>query len=621
MPRDTAAGEWPHHGGDAGHGHYSPLDQIEPGNVTKLEEAWRWDSIDNELILSDEPAWRRSKFYVTPLMVGGRLYLSTAMSRAVALDARTGEQLWAYDPGYWERKGRRPIGNLHRGLTYWTDGQKERLYYGTQDAFLVALDARTGELVPEFGDGGRVDLTRGLRREVDRRRYQITSVVVIVDDVLVTSASIPDGVSTLESPPGDVRGFDIHTGKQLWTFNTVPQPGEEGFDTWENDSWKYTGAVNAWSNLSADPDLGLVYVPLGCATNNFYGGARPGDNLFSGTLVALEAATGRRVWHQQMIRHDIWDYDVPAAPNLIDIDVDGRRVEAVVQVMKNAFAYTYDRRNGEPVWPFEERAVPPSRVPGEKAAATQPFPTRPPAFDLQGMTLDDVIDFTPELRAEALEILKPYKLGGLYEPPSPEGTIQVPGYGGGGNWGGAAFDPETQRLFVPSMTLPIRVAMGAPSDRARTEFEQAVRMGVILRGPQGLPLTKPPYGRVTAIDMSSGEQVWQVPNGSGPRDHPALADLELPPLGWAGIVGLLVTGDLVFVPGRGSMVSRGDSQSPYLYVRHKRTGELLHELPLPAEGRAPPMTYELDGRQFVAQAVGMPEEPESLVVWALPKGD
>jgi quinoprotein glucose dehydrogenase len=610
--------DWSVYGGNKANTKYSPLNQINPNNLDKLKVAWSWDSVDNELKMSGDAQLRRSKFEVTPLVIDGVMYLTTSYSRIVALDPLNGETKWLYDPKHYEPKTSRGIGYLHRGPAYWTDGKEKRLFYGTMQAHLTSIDAETGIPDAAFGDNGSIDLTVvGLDRPAPRRVYSNTSPPLIVGDLLITGCWISDGATMTSMPRGDVRAFDVRTGDLLWTFHTIPQPGEFGNDTWEGDSWKYTGNTNAWSVLSADEELGYIYLPIGASTHNWYGGHRLGDNLYSGSIVCLEAKTGKRVWHYQMIHHDIWDYDVPAAPVLFDLTIDGKPRKAVAQIMKTGFCFVFDRVTGEPIWPIEDKPVPASHVEGERAAKTQPHPTKPPAFEPQGFSEENFIDYTPELFEEAKKMLAKYEIGPLFTPPSEKGTISNPGYGGGANWGGAAFDPDTGMLYIPSMTFPISIALGK-GDPNRTNFDWIFTGETNLVGPQGLPLYKGPYGRLTAIDLTTGEQAWMVPNGSGPRDHAALKDLDLPPLGARGVKGILLTKGLIFIGGQGHMAdATKDQEQPMLYVRDKTTGYLLREIPVPNNITASPMTYQINGTQYVTVATGVHGEPESLVTFAL----
>ena len=629
--------EWPSYGGDTGSTKYSPLGQINRANLADLRIVWQWESVDgrfdvdrlredypNLQVPNDISAVRISNLKATPLMVGGVLYISTPLSQIAAVEATTGETLWVNDPrSYASGIPIMMLGFSNRGLAYWTDGEQERLIMGTGDAYLVAVDARSGDPVLAFGDEGRVDLMDGIpraRRSPPPMNYSITSAPVVCGDVVIVGSAISDQPRLREAPPGHVRGFDARTGELLWTFHTIPQPGEFGHETWEDGSWRYTGNTNVWTLMSADEELGYVYLPVGNATNDHYGGHRPGNALFANSLVALECSTGRRVWHYQLVHHDLWDYDPPAAPNLIDITVDGRAIKAVAQVTKHAFTFVFDRETGEPVWPIEERPVAQGDVPGEWYSPTQPFPTKPPPFDRQDATIDNLIDFTPELRAEAIEILGQYRSGPLFTPPSlidegPNGTlgtIALPGYTGGANWSGAAVDPETGILYVSSATQPIipRLVEPGPEQSTLRYWRGPMRAPP---GPDGLPLFKGPYGRITAIDLNEGEIVWQEANGPGPasiRDHPQLEGLELPGLG-GGRDLLLVTETLLF-----SGQQRPDAEGSYvLTARDKATGEVLAEVALPGRAIGVPMSYMVEGTQYIALTVqGSPPRLVALAV-------
>ena len=440
--RVAPSGEWWHYGGDAGSSRYSALNQIDLTNVTQLEVAWRWPSPDNAIVKAN-PLSRPGGFEDTPLVVNGVMYTVTSLGIFAALDPATGRTIWRYDPETW-KLGRPPnLGFTHRGVAYWTDGKVERIISGLHDAHLISLDTKTGKPDPTFGVNGLVDVMPGLKHATRMANYAINSAPVIVNDVIIHGANIADGPPNKEAPRGDVHGYDVRTGKRLWTFNAIPQSGEFGHDTWDEGSAEYTGGTNVWSLMSVDEDLGYVYLPFGTPTNDFYGGHRPGNNLFAESLVCLDARTGRRVWHFQTVHHGLWDYDLASAPALVDITVNKRRIKAVAQASKQGFLYVFDRATGEPVWPIVERPVLQSTAPRERTSPTQPFPTRPPAFERQGLSDDDVIDFTPELRAQALEVLRAYDRGPLFTPPSERGAVLLPGHGGGANYGGTAFDPET----------------------------------------------------------------------------------------------------------------------------------------------------------------------------------
>lgn len=598
-------GDWPHYGGDLGSTKYSGLDDIDASNVGRVGFAWEWNSPDNRVIAEND-GLVAATFKATPIAVDGVLYIRTNLSQVAAIDGATGRQIWVFDPESY-RSGRPPnFGFNSRGVAYWSDDEDDRrIFLGTGDAHLWAIDARTGRPVESFGEGGRIDLTQGLRRPVRRAEYASLSPPLVIGDVVVMGSAISDGPRYREAPPGDVRGFDARTGEQIWTFHTVPQPGEFGNETWEDGSWEVTGATNAWTMLSGDEELGLVYVPTGTPTNDWYGGHRPGDNLFAESLVALEAETGRRVWHFQFVHHGVWDYDLPAAPNLVDLEIDGRDIPGVVQVTKQGFAFVFDRRTGEPVWPIEERPVPASGVPGERLSPTQPFPTRPPAFDRQGVRTEDLIDFTPALRAEAERILSEVDHGDLYHPPSERGTLNLPGWLGGADWEGAAIDPEARILYVPSRTMPIRVQLVRP-DSTRSDFRYARGGAQSLPGPQGLPLFKPPYARLTAIDLDVGEILWQVPVGDGPRQRLIEMGVADPgPLGGGAFTGPLLTETLLFIGHTGARDGADDAASGAFLVYDKETGERLATIELPSGPTGTPMTYQgTDGEQYIAVAYG-----------------
>jgi quinoprotein glucose dehydrogenase len=621
-------GEWPTHGGTNANARYSSLDQITRDNVAGLRIAWRWTSPDDEL-MARQPGIRTWLNQATPLMVGGVLYVSTSVSQVAAIDAISGRTLWVHDPRIWIHGTPANFGYVHRGVAYWTDGHDARILIGTGNAFLIALDARTGQPVTSFGVDGRVDLTQGLGRPVDRKWYTVTSPPLVVGDLVVVGSSIQGWPMRPDMPPGHVRAFDVRTGAPRWIFHSIPQSGELGNDTWAGESWRIVGGVNVWTLMSADEDLGYIYLPFSPAANDYYGGERHGDNLFADSLVCLEAATGRRVWHFQLVRHGLWDYDIPAAPNLVDLAIGGRRVRAVAQVTKQGFVYVFDRVTGRPLWPIEERPVPQSTVAGEATAPRQPFPTRSAPFERQGAGPSDVIDFTPELREQALAILSGYDHGPLFTPPSERGTVLLPGVGGGASWTGAAFDPETGRLFVPSITAPNVVTLSAPP--AGPLKDRYVGRLQALRGPQGLPLFKPPFGRLTAIDLSSGEHLWMVPIGEGPRHHPLLEPLQLGRLGWDRRSFPLVTRTLLFIAQMGPAgraqpaqdrpwvpIPRAVNDDPALQVFDKASGELITKIALPENATGALMTYLAEGRQYIVVPIGGGDIPAELIALSLP---
>ncbi|MEX2015444.1 MAG: class A beta-lactamase [Candidatus Hydrogenedentales bacterium] len=619
-------GDWPEYGADKGHTKYSTLNQITLENVADLELAWRWTPPDEALIESDKLPL--GAFKGTPIEVDGVLYLSTRASQICAVDAATGETKWVYDPESWKTGRPTNSGFQHRGVTYWKDGDDARIYIATGDRRLVAVDAETGTPVAAFGDNGVVALTDGFDDDDDLRHVGHNAPVTICRDTIVVGSIIFDGPTQKEMPPGNVRGYDVRTGAFKWVFRTIPDEGQFGNETWKAESWRYSGNTNAWSMIAADDELGYVYVPLGTPTNDWYGGHRLGDNLFAESLLCLDAQTGERVWHFQMVHHGLWDYDLPAAPVLCDIDVDGKPMRAVAQVSKQGFTYVFDRVTGEPIWPIEERPVPQSDVPGEQTAPTQPFPTKPPAFERQGLTVDDLIDFTPELRAKAEEIVGRFHFGPIFTPPVVSerdrvGTIQMPGAGGGANWWGASFDPQTGRLFVPSNTMPSVTGLRAP-DKARSNFDFVHNGNFMLPTVDGLPVVKPPWGRITAIDLNEGDIAWQVANAPGPKDKPALAGVEnLPDLGWntahyVSSGGICSSKTLVFVSQVPRDAGQVVEQETKLRAFDPATGERVWEFHLEQAPHGAPMTYLAGGRQFLCVATGGNGEPAELIALALP---
>jgi len=618
--RAAPDGEWRHYSGDTYGTKYSPLDQINKDNVPELRVAWRWPFADRAL-QSSNPLLRTTRTEETPLMVNGVVYMSTGLGLIAALDPATGETRWVYDPQGYKAGKHTQASFVRRGLAYWTDGAAERVFIGTEDAYMVSVDARTGQPDLRFGERGRVDLTVGIRDAVRATNFTARRPLV-AGNVVLAGSSIQDQVLRKEEPPGYVHGFDVRTGKRLWTFHTVPRPGEAGYDTWLDNSAEYTGSTNVWGGGVYDPELDYIYLATSTPTNNYYGGHRPGNNLFAESIVCLEGKTGKRVWHFQAVHHGIWDYDFPTHPILGDITVNGRRIKAVVQISKQAFTYAFDRKTGEPVWPIEERAVPASTVPGERASPTQPYPTKPPPFDLQGATEANLIDFTPELRAQALERLKALDHGALFTPiSSAKSSVIVPGVAGGANWGGAGFDPETGILYVPSRMSP-SVLQLLPVDPKDGNMRY-------VRGPiggghdtlDGLSIFKPPYTRVTALDLNRGEQQWMVPLGNGPRSHPLLKDLNLPPLGDENDngVSVLVTKTLLFVTARPAATKwrDPDASRKLLYVFDKQSGTLVRAVEMDGLAAAAPMTYLHRGKQYILTAVGTGPTSE-LVALSLP---
>lgn len=593
--------EWPYYGGDQGGMKYSPLDQINRQTVDRLRPAWRWATGEEP---KPELKVAPGAFENTPLMIDDTVFLSTPYNRVVALDAESGRELWAYDPrAYDDGPVSSGQGFVHRGVAAWRDGDKLRIFLNSR-YHLICLDARTGQPVESFGTHGVVDLGDHLLWAINKKHYANTSPVVVYRNLVIVGSGVGDRLMYRQDPPGDVRAYDARSGALVWTFHTIPQKGEYGNDTWANDAETYTGHVNVWAPMSLDEARGLLYLPVSTPSNDYYGGRRLGNNLFADSLVCLDASTGRRKWHYQLVHHGLWDYDPPAAPILATIRVDGRKTDAVVQLTKQGFAYVFDRVTGKPVWPIEERPVPQSDVPGERTSATQPFPTKPPAFTPQGVTLDDAFDLSPALKAEAQAEMKKYRMGPLFTPPSMEGTITRPSVWGGADWGGGAFDPETGLLYVKSVALG-GVARMQRFDRANAGARAAeVDAEYVNRGAAAgfrngtIPFFKPPYAHLTAIDLNRGTIAWQVPFG----DFPALRELltrlgvNAPEhLGAQGPPGAIVTkGGLIFIGG-------GDRA---LHAIDKATGRDLWSSPLD-ETTGTPMTYQTkSGRQFVLVATG-----------------
>ncbi len=625
LPKEKS--EWHNYAGDKGSSKYSPLTQINVENFKNLKVAWRWKSPD-DAILKANPTLQTWLWECTPLMADGILYASTSLSQVAALDAATGKTLWVYDPETWKAATPPPNhGFVHRGVAYWAKGSDRRILYGTGDGYLICLDARTGKPVPSFGKNGRVDLTEGLGRKVERNLYGVSSPPVICRDVVVVGSSVLDFPLEKAMPPGNVRGFDVRTGEVRWNFASVASAGQFGSETWEGKSGKVTGGANVWTMMSADEKLGYVYLPFGTPANDFYGGNRLGNGLFGDSLVCVEARTGKRVWHFQMVHHGLWDYDLPAAPNLIDITVNGKRIKAVAQVSKQGFCYVLDRVTGKPIFPIEERPVPASSVSGERASLTQPFPTKPAPFDRQGVTENDIVDFTPELHTQALKVLAKYNYGGLFTPPTPaKPTILSPGVAGGANWAGAACDPETGRLYVPSITLPFAVYM-VKSPLPHTEY---IAVSVPVESVQGVPLFKPPYGRLTAIDLNTGDHKWQVPMGDLTPDDPIKKRFNLPQVGRPARGHILLTKTLL-IGGQEGNTQRGSaspkgyalvadfiSYDPKLCAYDKETGKVVGEITLPRNVTGAPMTYFVNGKQYLVVTTGGANLPAEIIALALP---
>jgi quinoprotein glucose dehydrogenase len=624
--QESAFSEWRHAGGNHYSEKYAPLDQIDAGNFNQLEIAWRWQSIDSRL--PADLAFPTGDYRAVPLVVDGVLYTNTNHGQVVALNPATGAEIWSFDPESY-RFGRPNFSPLMtRGIEYWTDGDVERIFIATMGKQLVSIDIGTGRPDPNFGDNGFVDL----RSDFGRLEFEMNNIThgappIAVGSSVIVGSKIFDYTLFNRSPPGHVRAYDAYTGEFKWRFNTIPQAGEPFTETWENDSWRQAGNTNVWSFMSADEEAGIVYLPVSTPTNDYWGGARLGENLFAESLVALNADTGARIWHFQTVHHGLWDYDIASAPNLVDIVVDGRPVKAVAQVSKTGFTYVFDRLSGEPVWPIEERPVPQSNVPGERTHPTQPHPTWPLPFERQGMSEDDLIDFTPEIAAAARELAEQYVLGPIFTPPIVEGTdgkeatIFLPGAGGGANFPGANIDPETNVLYIPSHTRPYAMSL-VPPDDPTSDWPYVIRVQRNI-GPLGLPLVKPPYRRITAIDLDTGEHVWQVPFGRGPASHPALAHLDLPDLGSvftdvSAEGGILITKTLLI-----SYLAQKDEVAPeaagsILVALDKHTGEKVGAVMVDQRLHGPVMSYLHEGRQYIAVAGGRFDNAE-MIAFALPE--
>jgi quinoprotein glucose dehydrogenase len=613
-------GEWRTYGGSEGSPRYSPLDQINADTVKTLQVAWSW-KFDN----FGASAQEINTTETTPIMVNGVLYFTAGQRRnVVAAKADTGETLWVWRNDEGERFDKAPR-KIHRGVAYWTDGRgDERILMSTPGFQLVALDAKTGQPVEKFGFKGMVDMFEALDNDLKIDpvgKIGNSSPPVIVGDTVIIGPALLVGTRVNKSNVrGDVLAFDVKTGKKLWAFHTVPRKGEFGYDSWENGSADYTGNIGVWGPMSADSQLGLVYIATEAPTNDVYGGHRHGSNLFSDSLVALNAKTGKRVWHQQLIHHDVWDYDMPAHPILIDVNVSGRPVKAVVQWGKHGIVFAFDRTNGQPLWGMEERPVPASDVPGEKLSPTQPFPIKPVPYERLGLTEDSLIDYTPALRAEALKALEGYKWGSPFQPPSVvsptnKGTLILPGYGGGGNWQSGAADPETGFVYIPSITSVSTI--GLNKNDAESGLDSDYRMG----GPgptmaSRLPIVKPPYGRITAYNMNTGDIAWMIPNGDTPpniKNNPALAGMNIPKTGSPSVAMLLATKTLL-------IAGEGSGGQPVLHAYDKATGAEIWQATLPGPTVSLPMTYMANNRQFIVVGVrGAQGSAAQLIAFAIPR--
>jgi len=643
--------EWPTYGADLGNTRYAPLDQINAGNFSKLEVAWRMKT-DN---LGPRPEYQ---FEATPLMVGGRIYTVAGTRRAVvSADAATGEMLWIHSENEGRRGAVAPRQLSGRGLAYWSDGREQRILYVTPGYRLVALDAKTGNRVAAFGKDGIVDLKEDDDQFIDPLSGEIglhAAPVVAKDVVIVGAAHKSGGVPTSRTNvKGYVRGFDVRTGKRLWIFHTIPMQGEFGYDTWEKESAVYTGNTGVWAQISVDPELETVYLPVEMPTGDYFGANRPGNGLFGESIVAVDLHTGKRKWHYQLVHHGIWDNDIPCPPILADIVVNGRAIKAIAQPTKQAILYVFDRVTGRPIWPIEERPVPKGEVPGEWYSPTQPFPLdargRLFAYDRQGFVEDDLIDFTPELRAEAKQLVSRYRIGPWFTPPvvskveGPLATLALGAAGGGTNWPGGSYDPETHILFVSSTKTLSQLGL-VPSDPAKTDMQYVqgnAAFGVRSTGgagsnalaaegreggadtggglsPHGLPIMKPPYGQLSAIDLNKGEIIWHVAHGETPENitnNPALKGVTIPRTGRPGTVGQLVTKTLLISGEPGFGPTPSGQRGAMLRAYDKTTGKELGALYMPAPQTGGPMSYMLDGKQYIVVSIGGGSFPAELIAF------
>jgi glucose dehydrogenase len=686
----TRNGDWTHYTADMRGTKYSPLDQINGGNFNQLEVAWRFKT-DN---LGTRPEF---KLEGTPLAIRGTLYTTAGTRRSViALDGKTGELIWSHSYREGNRAAIAPRQLSGRGVAYWTDGRNdERVLYVTTGYRLIALNAKNGSMVQSFGEGGVVDLKKGAvfgkgqQIELETGEIGLHSTPTIVKDVVLVGSSFKEGMTvvTHNNTKGLVRAFDVRTGKLLWTFNTIPRPGEFGNDTWENESWATNGNTGVWSQITVDEEAGLVYLPVEDPTSDYYGGHRPGNNLFGDSIVCVDLKTGQRKWHFQMVHHPIWDYDASSAPILLDANVNGRLIKAVAVPSKQSFLYVFDRITGQPIWPIEERPVQQSDVPGEKTSPTQPFPTKPPAYGRPYLKVpDDLIDFTPAMRAQALENLKSYRVAGMFNPAvvgNPNGirgAINTGNASGGTNWPGAGADPETHIVYAQaSMTAVGGLSLRKPppgfsdlnyvSGTEGTEFREALGpgFGTAADSPlaagrgraggtapagrgarggaaaepaaaaapagrggggglqvEGLPLVKPPYGVLAAIDLDKGELKFQVPHGDTPdnvRNNPALAGMNIPKTGQGGSVGLLVTKTVVVLGDPTVTAPPGRPRGAMLRAYNKDTGAEVGAVWMPAAQSGSPMTYKgPDGRQYIVVAVSGGIYSGEYIAFSLPAG-
>jgi quinoprotein glucose dehydrogenase len=637
-------GEWPTYSGDLAATRYSPLDQINATNFSKLQLAFRFKTEN----LGPRPEFQ---YQATPLMVNGRLFTTAGTRRAVvSLDATTGEMKWMHSIEEGKRGEAAPRQLSGRGLSYWSDGKEERIIYVTPGYQMIALDAKTGQRVKNFGTDGIVDLKTGLDQEgldLTTAEIGLHAAPIISKDIIVIGAAHREGGAprSKTNVKGYIRGFDVRTGKRVWIFHTIPMKGEFGYDTWDPDAAAYTGNAGVWAQMSADEELGIVYMPVELPTGDYYGGHRGGNkkgspdtSLFSETLLALDIKTGQRKWHYQLVHHGIWDHDIPCAPILMDLVVDGKPVKVVAQPTKQNWLYVFDRATGKPLWPIEERPVEKGDVPGEWYSPTQPFVTKPPAYERQGVTVDDLLDYTPELRAEGMKIASMYKMGPIFTPPvvskweGPRGTLMIPEVTGGANWQGGSFDPETKRFYIFTNVAITSLSLAQPEATA----SDMLYVRGVARNPEptakpagpggggglnvrGLPLIKPPYATITAIDMNKGEQMWRIPHGETAdniKNNPALKGLTIPRTGRAGRIGVLTTKTLL-IAGEGGFATYPEGRGAYLRAYDKATGADAGQVFMPAPQTGSPMTYSINGTQYIAVAVSGPGFAGELLVYKL----
>ena len=624
----TANGEWPSYGGNLSHDRYSPLDQITVDNFSELELAWRF-STDN---FGPQP---ETRFQSTPLMVNGILY-STAGSRraAVALDPETGELLWIHRVDEGERGEEAPRRLSGRGLTYWNDGGDGVILYVTPGYQLVALNARTGARVQSFGDAGLIDLKRNIDQNLEpTSEIGLHAAPVVANDtIIIGAAHRPGGAPrSRTNVKGYVRGFDVRTGARKWIFHTIPDADEIGVDTWLNDSWRYTGNTGVWAQMSIDPELNMAYFPVEAPTGDYYGGHRPGNNLFAGSVVAVDLDTGERAWHFQTVHHDIWDWDLPAAPVLLDITVDGRAIKALILPTKQSYMFVLDRVTGEPVWPIAEMPVQQGDVPGEWYSPTQPIPTKPPPIDEIDLGIDDLVDYTPELLAQAEAIFSKFTIGGLYDPPTVAvadgtlGTLKLPNSTGGVNWPGGSADPETGLFYIYTKTQIGALGLVNDPSRSDMDFISGRPEGVSSRDAatniQGFPMIKPPWGRITGIDMNTGDIAWQIPHGEAPdniQHHAVLAGTDIGRTGWPGRIGVLVTKTLVVAGESGLYTTETGEAGAMLRAYDKATGADVGAVYMTAPQSGSPMTYQVKNQQYIVVATSGGGRSGALLAYRLP---